>query len=133
MIEKKPIRVGIVGAGYVSTYHIRAVQSTGCADVVGIADANRARAEEMARRFRIPAVYGSLADMAAARPEIIHILTPPESHCALALEALDMGCHVMVEKPMAERVEDCDRMIARAREKGRVLSVNHSARMDPIV
>jgi nucleoside-diphosphate-sugar epimerase/predicted dehydrogenase len=39
-----------------------------------------------------------------------------------------MGCHVFVEKPMAETVEECDQMIARAREKGRVLSVNHSVR-----
>ncbi|MGH9583136.1 MAG: NAD-dependent epimerase/dehydratase family protein, partial [Bryobacteraceae bacterium] len=54
-------------------------------------------------------------------------------HCQVALEALDMGCHVFVEKPMAETPEECDRMIARARAAGRVLSVNHSARMDPIV
>jgi 2-alkyl-3-oxoalkanoate reductase len=132
MIDKKPIRAGIVGAGYVSLYHIRAAQTAGVS-VVAIADANRARAEEMARRFQIPAVYDSLAAMAAARPDVIHILTPPESHCALTLEALDMGCHVMVEKPMAEKTEDCDRMIARARETGRMLTVNHSARLDPIV
>src|SRR5437867_2408533 len=58
---------------------------------------------------------------------------PPAQHPALRLEAIDMGCHVFVEKPMAETVADCDRMIARAREKGLVVSVNHSARMDPIV
>jgi 2-alkyl-3-oxoalkanoate reductase len=71
--------------------------------------------------------------MAEAQPKVIHILTPPGSHAALALEALEMGCHVFVEKPMAETVADCDRMIRSAREKGLVLSVNHSARMDPIV
>ena len=46
---------------------------------------------------------------------------------------MNMGCHVFVEKPMAETAADCDRMIRCAREKGVVLSVNHSARMDPIV
>jgi nucleoside-diphosphate-sugar epimerase/predicted dehydrogenase len=71
--------------------------------------------------------------MAEARPEVIHILTPPGSHAALTLEALEMGCHVFVEKPMAETVADCDRMMKRARELGLVLSVNHSARLDPIV
>lgn len=126
-------RAGIVGAGYVSAYHLRAVQSLGFAEVVGIADHDRERAEKTAQQFHVPAVYGSLEEMKAARPDVIHILTPPASHCALTLQALDMGCHVFVEKPMAETAGDCDRMIARAREKGLILSVNHSARMDPIV
>ena len=71
--------------------------------------------------------------MAAAKPQAIHILTPPASHCALTLEALEMGCHVLVEKPMADTAEECDQMIAKAKATGRVLSVGHSARMDPIV
>jgi len=102
-------------------------------EIVGIADLAEDRAAAIAEQFRIPKVYPSLQAMAEARPQVIHILTPPGSHAPLALQALDMGCHVFVEKPMAETVADCDRMIASAREKGLVLSVNHSARMDPIV
>jgi predicted dehydrogenase/nucleoside-diphosphate-sugar epimerase len=130
---EKRTRVGIVGAGYVSSYHIRAAQGLGFVDVVGIADSDRKKAEEMASRFGIPNVYESLAEMQAARPDVIHILTPPSSHCALTLEALGMGCHVFVEKPMAESVEDCDRMMAEARRRCLSLSVNHSARMDPVI
>lgn len=127
------VRVGIVGAGYVSSYHIRAVQSLGYATVVGIADLNRTQAEEMANKFGIASVYNSLAEMHAAKPDVIHILTPPSSHKALAIEALEMGCHVFVEKPMAETAADCDAMIAKAQEKGLALSVNHSARFDPVI
>ena len=129
----RQLRVGIVGAGYVSAYHIRAVQSTGFAVVTGIADADLKRAQEKAQRFGIRQVYRSLSEMAASNQEIIHILTPPGSHCALTLEALEMGCHVMVEKPMAENAADCGHMITKARETGRLLTVNHSARMDPII
>lgn len=125
-------RAGIVGAGYVSAYHMRAVRSLGFAELVGIVDPDQERAHKMAREFGVPAVYRTLEEMAAAKPDVVHILTPPASHCALTLQALDMGCHVFVEKPMAETAADCDRMIAKAREKGLVLSVNHSARMDPI-
>jgi predicted dehydrogenase len=63
---------------------------------------------------------------------VIHVLMPPASHKALALEALDMGCHGFVEKPMAQK-RGRTAMIARAKERGRVLSVNHSARFDPVV
>ncbi len=130
---KQLVRVGLVGAGYVSTYHARALRSLPFVEIVGIADLDQQRAAAVAEEFDIRKVYPSLQAMREAQPDVIHILTPPGSHAPLALQALEMGCHVFVEKPMAETVADCDRMIASAREKGLVLSVNHSARMDPIV
>jgi predicted dehydrogenase len=78
----------------------------------------RKRAAALAAQFQIPNVYPSLQAMAEAQPKVIHILTPPGSHAALALEALEMGCHVFVEKPMAESVADCDRMIRERPRKG---------------
>src|ERR1051325_4986080 len=133
MSPKDSVRVGLVGAGYVSTYHARALRSLPFVDIVGVADPDENRAKALAAAFGIARVYPSLQAMAEARPNVIHILTPPASHAELVLQALDMDCHVFVEKPLAETVADCDRMIARANEKGLVLSVNHSARMDPIV
>ena len=133
MEQNQRVRVGLVGAGYVSSYHARALRSLPFVEIVGIADREPDRAEALAVQFQIPNVYPSLAAMAEAEPKVIHILTPPASHAALALEAMAMGCHVFVEKPMAESAADCDRMIQFARERGLVLSVNHSARMDPIV
>lgn len=127
------VKVGLVGAGYVSAYHARALRSLPFVDIVGIADLDEARAQVVAERFHIPRVYPTLEAMAEQQPDVIHVLTPPHTHAALVLQALDMGCHVFVEKPMAETAADCDLMIQRAHERGLVLSVNHSARMDPIV
>jgi len=132
-LENQRVKVGLVGAGYVSAYHARALRTLPFVDIVGIADPDEDRAGALAEQFKIPNVYPSLQAMAEAEPKVIHVLTPPGSHAALALQALDMGCHVFVEKPMAESAADCDRMIESARQKGLVLSVNHSARMDPIV
>jgi len=81
----------------------------------------------------IGGAYRSLADMSGLGLDVIHILTPPASHCALAVQALRMGCHVLVEKPMATSADECDRMLEAEKETGRILSVNHSARMDPVV
>jgi predicted dehydrogenase/nucleoside-diphosphate-sugar epimerase len=131
--QNQLVKVGLVGAGYVSTYHARALRSLPFVEIVGLADLDQERAAALAEQFQIPRVYPSLQAMAEAQPKVIHILTPPGSHAVLALEALEMGCHVFVEKPMAESSADCDRMIRSAVEKGLVLSVNHSARMDPIV
>ncbi|MDH4038189.1 MAG: Gfo/Idh/MocA family oxidoreductase [Candidatus Krumholzibacteria bacterium] len=127
------VRVALVGAGYVATHHLRALKALAFVDVVGICDRDPARAQALADKFGVAQVYPDLRAMAGAKPHVIHILTPPEFHCPLALEAMDMGCHVFVEKPMAESVEECDRMIARAHEKGVQISVNHSDRFDPVV
>jgi predicted dehydrogenase/nucleoside-diphosphate-sugar epimerase len=126
-------RVGVVGAGYVANHHLRALRDLPCVELVGIFDQDASRAEQMATKYGVAGVYRSLEEMRAAKPDVIHILTPPASHCALSLAALDMDCHVFVEKPMADSTAECDAMIERARERGRVLSVNHSARFDPVV
>jgi predicted dehydrogenase/nucleoside-diphosphate-sugar epimerase len=133
MDSKPPFRVGLVGAGYVSTFHARALRSLRTVEIVGVADPDAARAEALAAKFRIPRSFSALEAMSEVRPEVIHVLTPPATHTETVLRALDMGCHVFVEKPMAETATDCDRMIRAARQRGLVLSVNHSARMDPVV
>jgi predicted dehydrogenase/nucleoside-diphosphate-sugar epimerase len=128
-----PFRVGIVGAGYVSKYHIRSLQALRDVSIVGICDSDIGRAVSVQKEFRLPGAYRDLGEMRSTEPDVIHVLTPPASHCSLSIQALEMGCHVLVEKPMACSVEECEQMIIAARQAKRVLSVNHSARMDPIV
>ncbi|MEO5558590.1 MAG: NAD-dependent epimerase/dehydratase family protein [Dokdonella sp.] len=132
-ISNDRLRIAIVGAGYVASHHLAALRRLDFVDIVGICDLDNAAAHALANQFSIPVVAASLADLAAQSPHAIYVLTPPASHCPLALQALDMGCHVLVEKPMAESVAECTTMIERARERGLVLSVNHSDRLDPMV
>lgn len=133
MTTSNRFKVGIVGAGYVSPYHIKAVQTLPDAKIVGIADASIERARQLAERFGIPYACGSLDELQEAQPNVIHVLTPPSSHRRLAVQALGFGCDVFVEKPMAPTVAECDEMMDAARRSGRALSVNHSAAADPIV
>ncbi len=124
-------RVGLVGAGAVSGEHLRALGALSAVEVVGICDVDREKAGAVARRFNLDAAFGSLDELAVVQPDVVHIVTPPETHCALTLRALEMGWDVFVEKPMAESVAECDAMIRAAAERGRMLSVDHSARFDP--
>ena len=129
----KKLRVGIVGAGYVARYHIEALKRLDFVEVAAICDVDRTMAQTLADRYKIPFVTDDVASFANQQLDAVHVLTPPSSHCAITLKALDMGCHVLVEKPMADTVDECDMMIARAKERGRVLSVNHSDRFDPVI
>ena len=128
------LRVGIVGAGYVARYHLAALSRLEFVDIVGICDPNLEAARALAAVFNIDFVGPGLDELVAAcEPHAVHVLTPPSSHCQLTLQALDLGCHVFVEKPMAESVAECDAMIERAQARGRVLSVDHSDLFDPVV
>src|SRR5262249_12444418 len=87
MSIRQETRVALVGAGYVSAYHIRALQTLPHVRIVGIADASLDRARAVATRFAIPGVFTSLAEMRTARPDVVHVLTPPSSHAQIAIEA----------------------------------------------
>lgn len=127
------LRIVIVGAGYVATHHLAALKQLDFVDVVGICDSQLAAAQALAARFGVARSATTLADLADARPQAVYVLTPPASHPAIALAAMDMGCHVLVEKPMADSVADCETMIAKAKACGQLLGVNHSDLFDPVL
>lgn len=124
--------VGLIGAGYVSSYHIRALQSLEHVRILGITDLDQDRARDVAGKFGIP-FFRSAEDLYRECPGVVHVLTPPSSHCQLTLEALDHGCHVFIEKPMALSEEECDLMIKKAGMVKRSISIDHSAKFDPVI
>src|SRR3546814_17759811 len=88
----------------------------------------------MAARHSIPLVVADLAELLEqSRPDAVHVLTPPASHAAIALAAMEHGCHVLVEKPMADSAADCEAMVAKSREKNVLMGVNHSDPFDPMI
>jgi predicted dehydrogenase/nucleoside-diphosphate-sugar epimerase len=133
-MSSKPLRAGLVGAGYISEYHVAALKPLAGVELVAICDPDLSRAKAIAERFGIPGAYTSLKEMAAAtRLDVIHVLTPPAYHAAVTLEALELGLHVFVEKPLATTTEDCDRIAEAARRAGKTVGVNHSLLRDPFV
>ncbi|MGH8172430.1 MAG: NAD-dependent epimerase/dehydratase family protein [Rhodanobacteraceae bacterium] len=127
------LRVAVVGAGYVASHHLAALKRLDFVELVGICDPNTEAADALAKRFGIGLVAKDLAGLASARPQIVHVLTPPALHAPIAIEGLEMGCGVLVEKPMADTAAECQAMIDKAREKGLILGVNHSDLLDPVV
>lgn len=71
--------------------------------------------------------------MVSGGANVIHILTPPASHAKITMEAIELGCHVFVEKPLATSVDDCDRIAEMADKAGKIVGVDHSLLRDPIV
>lgn len=93
--------------------------------MVGIADSDLVRARAQAERFSIERAVGSLSELLALRPDVVHVVTPPASHAALVLEAVGAGAHVFVEKPMAISEAECATMARAAEQAGRQICVGH--------
>ena len=126
------MKVGIVGGGQIATVHIPYARGHRGAEIVGLADTDDGRAQATAARFGITNTCRSLGELLDRhRPDVVHIVTPPQTHAALAIEAMEAGCHVFVEKPMAVNLEEAEAMDAAARRHGVKLCVDHNHLFDP--
>ena len=134
MTSAAPFRAGMVGAGNICEFHVAAVQrAPGRRAGRRSATSTRARAEEAAAKWRRPRPSTSLDALVDAGANVIHVLTPPSAHAKVAIEALERGCHVLIEKPIAESVEDARRIGELAAARNLVASVDHSLLYDPQV
>ncbi|MEJ7731663.1 MAG: NAD-dependent epimerase/dehydratase family protein [Polyangiaceae bacterium] len=125
------LRAGLVGAGYICEYHVAALRRIGV-EIVGVFDVDAARAAATADKLGVPAAT-SLAALRQAGANVIHVLTPPHTHAVVAKQALELGCHVLIEKPLAEDVDECEDVRRLAEQKGLSACVNHSLLYDPQV
>ena len=106
------LRTGIIGCGKVGDFHAKVYAELPQSEFVAVCDADSARAEAFASRYGVKA-YTDVATMCRdARLDVVSICTPHPLHASPAVAAADCGCNVLVEKPLASSLEDCDAIIA---------------------
>ena len=121
-----PFRIGIAGAGHFGRFHALKVASSRRARLAGLFDPDHARAVAVGREAGgVPAM--ALPDLLAACDALI-IAAPAEAHHALAVQAIEAGRHVLVEKPIAATLHQADQLAALAQASGLVLQVGHLLR-----
>src|SRR4029078_9182001 len=104
--SSKRFKAGLVGAGHIAEFHLQALQSIPEVEVVGIFDLDPSKPDALAGKFNIP-IADSLAGLRAAGADVIHVVTPPHTHAAVASEALRAGWPVFVEKRAWTAAEAC--------------------------
>jgi predicted dehydrogenase len=125
------LRVGVIGVGSLGQHHARVYTELPGVILAGVADADPARAREIAGRHKTAAYddYRTmLKDIQAAS-----IVVPTSLHQAVAKDCLEAGVHVLVEKPIAAEPDQAREMVALARSKKLVLQVGHIERFNPAV
>lgn len=122
------INVAIVGTGNISNSHIQGLLTfPGRCRIVALCDIYPEKAEAIKEKYKLTdaQVFNNYKDMLASGIKIdtVHVCTPPYVHSSISIDAMDSGCNVLVEKPMAASVEECDRMLEAEARNGVLLGV----------
>jgi 2-desacetyl-2-hydroxyethyl bacteriochlorophyllide A dehydrogenase len=131
--DTRCVRFGLIGCGEIAAESAAALRAAGNATISFTADPDLALAESLAAATGARATSDTRELLASPEVDAVLVSTPHHLHAPLAVQAAEAGKHVVVEKPMATSVADCDRMIAAARAAGVTLSVCYCHRYDPRV
>ncbi len=127
------LRVALVGLGEAGfTLHLPALAEIPEATVVGACDVDAARRERARGRFGVATFerFGEMLD--TARPEVVIIGTPPDTHAPYCIQAFGAGAHVICEKPFVNTLAEGEAVVSAAASARRGLAVNHEFREMPI-
>ncbi|MEZ6196485.1 MAG: Gfo/Idh/MocA family oxidoreductase [Planctomycetota bacterium] len=129
MSERIPVVVA--GVGHLGSIHARVLSELPEAELIGVLDADRARAEAQGEKLGVPA-FTSVEDL-PERLRAAIVATPTSSHRDVASRLLERGVDVLVEKPIAKTPAEGRELVELARRHERVLMVGHSERFNPVV
>ena len=131
MGEPKKIRTGVVGVGSLGQWHARIYSEMPDVELVGVYDADKKRAQEIAERYHT-AAFKTMEELADAA-EALNIVVPTDKHRAVAGMVIEKGKHVLVEKPIAASTQEAEELVELAQQRGVILQVGHVERFNPVL
>jgi UDP-N-acetylglucosamine 3-dehydrogenase len=127
------LRVGVIGVGNMGFHHARNYAEIPNAELVAVADANVARAREVAEKFHCRA-YASYHEMLQQEHlEAVSVVVPTKLHYRIVMDTLRAGVPTLVEKPIAADLHQAAAMLNEAYNHGLTLAVGHIERFNPVV
>ncbi len=125
------LKVGVIGVGSLGQWHARIYAELESVELVGVHDADPARAAEVAARYGTRA-FADLDDL-AGRIQAASIVVPTDRHFEVYQRLRRHGLHLLVEKPIATSTAEAEAMVALSRAAGRILQVGHVERFNPVM
>jgi UDP-N-acetylglucosamine 3-dehydrogenase len=125
------VKVGVIGAGNMGRHHVRIYAGMPQCELIGVADPNPEK-QELAAQYgaKFHEDYRSLLE---AGPELVTVAAPSGSHFEVARDAIAAGCHLLVEKPITDRLDTAEELVQLARGANRMVAVGHIERFNPAV
>ena len=128
------MRYAIIGCGRISPNHVMAAKNNNL-EIVAMCDIVKSNAEDKILKFDLDSskvkVYENYHEMLEVeKPELVAIATESGKHAAIALDCINAGCHVIIEKPIALSIADAEAIIKSGKEKGVLVCANHQNRFN---
>lgn len=122
------VKVGILGVGHLGTLHARLYKEIDSAEVIGIYDINSEKSKKIGEELSLP-VFEDVEEL-LKNVDAVNIVTPTPDHFQSAQKALNSNCHIFIEKPITESIEQAEKIISLAKEKNKILQVGHIERFN---
>ena len=114
------MKAALIGAGQIAKQHLSCLKTLPGVELAAVCDLSPAAAEAAAERYGVRSWFTDhRAMLEKARPDVVHVATPPTSHFGPAMDALDAGAHVIVEKPATPALGQLETLVKRAQDSGR--------------
>ncbi len=131
-MSASPIRVAAIGTGYFSRFQYRAWARIPAVELVGVCNRTLASAQVLAGEFRIPIITDDLDQMLEqAKPDLLDIITPPETHLAAIRLAAARKIDVICQKPFCQNVEEAKEAVRIADDAGIQVIIHENFRFQP--
>ena len=125
------IGCGVIGLGWFGEHHVDTIKQLPAADLVAVCTRREHHLKEISEKYNIPKSYTNYHDLLADKDiDMVTIVTHVKDHLKITIDALRAGKHVFLEKPMADSVEDCDKILAEVEKTDKSFMVGHVCRFD---
>jgi predicted dehydrogenase len=129
------LRVCVIGMGPIGNRHAKIYKEDPLAELVGVCDIIKERADSAAARLGVPAFYDAQEMLDALKPDVCSVATGGyeygSDHYLPTMQALEAGCHVLCEKPICNEIPKAEEMVAKAREKRLCFGIDFNHRFTP--
>lgn len=129
------LKVCVIGCGGIGNRHAKMYTNDPLADLVGVCDWDKERADAAAQRWNVPAYYDVEKMLNEAKPDLVSVATGGHEygseHHLPTMQAFDAGVHVLGEKPISNEIHEAEEMVAKAKEKGLYYGINLNHRFTP--
>ena len=129
---EKKLRIGIIGAGWIAEAHIDMYRRMPDVDIVAVADLIPGKAEKLCQNYGVEGVHYYLSGhemLEAEQLDAVSVCTYNTQHAPCAIDALEHGCHVMLEKPFTVTLDEAIEVMKAEKKSGKILSLGFQPRM----